>query len=159
MYSVAWVHWLTFALMYHCMTSCYLYDLCRSVVPLLQVLSRGIGDSLYDCEEGGIHSLRLLLSTFSSFYHHSALTLHDKDFMRRSSFLPGLYTDSLFLASSSFLPSPLCLCVIGKCFISRCEKSRLYIISNTWHTLRVYMYFKPKQTLNHHQLFPHESRA
>ena len=54
--------------------------ICSHEVRVMQVLARGLGESLYTTVEGRIHSLMALLSAFSSLFYHSILTLHDDDF-------------------------------------------------------------------------------
>jgi len=51
----------------------------------MQILARGLGDSLYSAVRGSIDKLMCLLSAFSSLYYHSVLTLHDDDFKSKSS--------------------------------------------------------------------------
>ncbi|KAF6020158.1 UBE3C [Bugula neritina] len=56
-----------------------------NTVPVMQILARGLGDSLYSAVRGSIDKLMCLLSAFSSLYYHSVLTLHDDDFKSKSS--------------------------------------------------------------------------
>jgi len=53
---------------------------CRSHVSLMQVVSRGMDDSLYMSVAGDVPKLIPLLSTFCSLYYHMILTLHDSSF-------------------------------------------------------------------------------
>ena len=64
----------------------------------MQILSRGLGDSLYTSVQGSIYDLMSLLSAFTSLFYYSALTLHNDEFKPKlPSYQPSRVAKTLLL--------------------------------------------------------------